>query len=147
MKLSLRTAVADDADRLLPLYTDHDFSQIRADDGEAGSNEDVLRGMIEHTRIIERNGEIVGTINCNNRGDFGFWVAERYRGQGIASAAVKLYFAKWAVPFGHYAGCWADNPASRRVLEKSGFCLIDTTVIGERTALWFDRVAEDDEAA
>jgi RimJ/RimL family protein N-acetyltransferase len=56
--------------------------------------------------------------------EIGYWVAEPYWGRGIATKAVG---ALTAFAFAHhdlvriFAGVFASNPASARVLEKAGY--------------------------
>jgi [ribosomal protein S5]-alanine N-acetyltransferase len=57
-------------------------------------------------------------------GELGYWLGRAWWGRGIMSAAVPA-FSRWAMErFGLvrlYAGAFDWNPASARVLEKSGF--------------------------
>src|SRR5262249_21994915 len=82
---------------------------------------------------IEFQGEAVGGIGLKPGTDVervsaevGYWLGERVWGRGLATAAVRALVAHafattvltrlFALPF-------ADNAASRRVLEKAGFHL------------------------
>lgn len=80
---------------------------------------------------IEMDGRACGGIGVHRlddvyrrTGEIGYWLAEEYWGRGIATAAVR---ALVPVAFDHFdlvrlqAGIFASNPASMRVMEKSGF--------------------------
>ena len=80
---------------------------------------------------IEIGGEAAGSIGSMTPEDVrahtrsvGYWLGDAYWGKGIATAVVKLY-AGWMFQqegvHRLYAFVFAWNPASARVLEKSGF--------------------------
>jgi RimJ/RimL family protein N-acetyltransferase len=81
--------------------------------------------------IIEVGGAAVGVIGVRLRDDIqrinaelGYWLGEEYWGRGILSEAIPA-FTRWAMKEFNLLRveamvfCW--NPASARVLEKSGF--------------------------
>jgi [ribosomal protein S5]-alanine N-acetyltransferase len=83
------------------------------------------------TFAIDVGGEAVGTAALNRKDDverrsaeLGYWVAEPFRGRGIATAAVRgitgaaLRESDLVRVFAHV---FASNPTSMRVLEKAGF--------------------------
>jgi [ribosomal protein S5]-alanine N-acetyltransferase len=80
---------------------------------------------------IDRDGDLVGTLSVANvvRGPFGsanlgYWVAQRWNGQGVATAAVGHAVARAFGNLGLHrleAGTLVDNVASQRVLEKNEF--------------------------
>src|SRR5688572_29240224 len=80
---------------------------------------------------IERDGEAIGGVGVDRRsdvrtgtGEIGYWVAEPFWGQGIATAAVHFIteYAFRAFPFVRLqASVFDSNPASARVLEKAGY--------------------------
>lgn len=80
---------------------------------------------------IERRGEAVGGIGVEARegehrhtGHIGYWVGEAHWGGGVATAAVRA-LAGALFEAGRFerleTAVYAWNPASMRVLEKSGF--------------------------
>lgn len=80
-------------------------------------------------RAIVIDGEVVGSLGGDIHKDghkmtFGYWLAERYWGQGIATEAVKAftdyYFKKNKLKRVE-AEVFLFNKASIRVLEKNGF--------------------------
>ncbi len=86
------------------------------------------------TRAIVADGTAVGSIGIFRNQDIyertaeiGYWLAEPYWGHSILSRAVPQLcaeaFARWEDLVRIYAEPFADNPGSRRVLEKSGFTL------------------------
>lgn len=85
------------------------------------------------SRAIVADGEPVGSMGVFRReniyrrsGELGYWLAEEYWGQGIATHAVGMLCAE---VFAHsdiiriFAEPFAHNVGSRRVLEKNGFTL------------------------
>lgn len=84
--------------------------------------------------VIEVDGEPAGAIGLHPREDvyrrsteIGFWLGRAYHGRGIASevvpAVVEHGFATWPAMTRIHAEVFGWNPASARVLEKSGFAL------------------------
>lgn len=77
--------------------------------------------------------ELIGGIGFGIKGDihcksamFGYWLGEPFWGKGIATQAVKTlvnYLFTHHDLLRVYAGVFAWNPASGRVLEKAGFTL------------------------
>ncbi len=73
--------------------------------------------------------EIVGALSLRfvdhpGRGDLGYWIGAEHQGQGLASDAVglALWLAFDALEASQVSACvFADNFASRHVLEKHGF--------------------------
>jgi RimJ/RimL family protein N-acetyltransferase len=95
--------------------------------------------FIEHSRTeqpesafaIVVDGKAVGSIGFEHRGDIwrrsvelGYWLAQPYWGRGITTEVVSAMTA-WAFDTWKinriWAGVFAWNPASARVLEKAGF--------------------------
>jgi RimJ/RimL family protein N-acetyltransferase len=79
-------------------------------------------------RIVEVDGAFAGYVLsflAEDERQVGYWIDRQFWGRGVASAALGLLLAE--LPgrplFGRVAG---DNSASRRVLEKAGFVLVDT---------------------
>jgi len=84
-------------------------------------------------RAIILDGNFVGSIGVHLQSDvyrksaeIGYWLAEEYWGNGIASKAVteicKLAFDRYDIARIH-AGAFGYNKRSQRVLEKAGFKL------------------------
>ena len=82
---------------------------------------------------IDTAGAAVGSVSLSRGQDvyrrsaeLGYWLGRSFWGQGIMSAAVgeicRRGFAQWDI-LRIYAGPFANNAASRRVLEKAGFTL------------------------
>ncbi len=85
----------------------------------------------ECVACIDVGGEAAGTISLQFRRDvercsaeLGYWIGEPFWGRGVMTAAIRC-FTTWAMPRFEltrvYAEVFAENPASGRVLEKSGF--------------------------
>lgn len=88
---------------------------------------------LEFVLAIEVGNETVGGIGVIRGTDIervsaelGYWLGETFWGRGIVTAAIRA-FAPWAMDrWGLtrlHADVFPDNPASGRVLEKSGFQL------------------------
>lgn len=88
------------------------------------------RGPETHFAIAV-NDEVVGGIGLELKTDvdrrsaeIGYWLGEAYWGKGISTAAVKAVTAHAFATFDVvrlYAGIYAWNAASMRVLEKAGY--------------------------
>jgi RimJ/RimL family protein N-acetyltransferase len=74
-------------------------------------------------QTVEWHGKIAGYVTCFElfgKPSLAYWIGREFWGQGIATAAVKLFLRK--VPERPlFARVAADNLSSIRVLEKSGF--------------------------
>ncbi len=85
----------------------------------------------ESAFAIDVGGRLAGVIGFEHRDDIwrrsvelGYWLGRAYWGKGIASDAVRgvteWAFTEWDINR-VWAGVFAWNPASARVLEKAGF--------------------------
>jgi RimJ/RimL family protein N-acetyltransferase len=85
----------------------------------------------ECVACLDVAGEAAGAIGLRFRSDvercsaeLGYWLGEQFWGRGLMTAAIQGFTA-WAMPRFRltrvYAEVFAENPASARVLEKSGF--------------------------
>jgi [ribosomal protein S5]-alanine N-acetyltransferase len=80
---------------------------------------------------IELGGQAAGCISLMFReglnspsAEVGYWLGREYWGRGISSAALQIIVRHGFQDLGLlriFAGVYANNPASRRVLEKNGF--------------------------
>jgi RimJ/RimL family protein N-acetyltransferase len=91
----------------------------------------VHTGAMGHVYGIDVDGDLAGTVGLTPREDverltveIGFWLGARFRGHGIATAAVEtltaLAFDRLALARVE-AHVFSGNHASARVLEKAGF--------------------------
>lgn len=80
--------------------------------------------ITEDNRLIGMMGYIPQDDVYRLTAEFGYWVSEKYWGQGIATASIKA-FVPWLFSRSDlvrlYANVFDYNPASKRVLEKVGF--------------------------
>lgn len=80
-------------------------------------------------QTIEVDGEVAGHIGCFEHAgswEVGYWLGKSYWGRGLGTAALKKFLEMFPMrPL--RAGVAKDNVASRRVLEKAGFQIIDET--------------------
>ena len=87
----------------------------------------------EHIFCIDIDGSLVGTIGLHRGEDvhrltaeFGYWLGEEFWGRGIMSEVVPAFVDYCFKEFSLkrlFAMPHSSNPASARVLEKSGFIL------------------------
>jgi len=81
-------------------------------------------GVVKRTILVA--GEVAGHVACFERDgvpEVTYWVARSFWGRGVATAALGALLREHA-PRPLYARVAADNAASRRVLEKSGFVAV-----------------------
>ena len=90
----------------------------------------------ELLRVVELDGQPAGSIALTRGtdvyrmgGELGYWLGRPFWGRGAMTETVKqmcrLGFARWDI-VRIFAQPFADNLASRRVLEKAGFSLEGT---------------------
>jgi RimJ/RimL family protein N-acetyltransferase len=83
----------------------------------------ILEDPAAMVQTIVADGEVAGSVFCfvhDDKREVGYRVGRRHWGRGIASAALRLLLAEVAErPL--YATVADHNPASLRVLQKSGF--------------------------
>lgn len=84
---------------------------------------------IAYPRAIDINGELVGIIEIcriirGHKASLGYWIAKKYRDQGIMSRAIRemvRYGFKTLKLKRIYAYVFPQNIASQKVLERNGF--------------------------
>ena len=89
-------------------------------------------GILHNKSIIARTiiykEKIAGHLICWKEGKYeqrvGYWIGKQFWGRGIATSALKEFLTEIRVrPL--YAEVANHNVASKRVLEKNGFALLD----------------------
>ncbi|MBV8665461.1 MAG: GNAT family N-acetyltransferase [Burkholderiaceae bacterium] len=158
----IRTLQAEDADRLLQFECENRawFEQtilprpesVYSPAGIVTHIEECLDGLargtfhpcilVEEVEGAENGGAIVGRANLKNidaaasSTEIGYRIAERCTGKGLATAAVahlmELAYGRWKLAR-ILAYVTVENPASARVLERSGFDRI--ALIPNRSAM------------
>lgn len=86
--------------------------------------EPVNFGVIADDVLVGGVGLVPGHDVQRHSAELGYWIGRRHWGRGIASAAVAQMVALAFGPLDFvrlHAGVFVHNPASVRVLEKSGF--------------------------
>jgi RimJ/RimL family protein N-acetyltransferase len=90
----------------------------------------ILRDATLIKQTILYNGQVAGNIvSWEQSGErlVGYWLGKEFWGRGIASKALSLFLSQITTrPL--YAHVVKHNIASRRVLEKCGFVLLDENV-------------------
>lgn len=135
--ITLRDYRDSDAERLVELANNEDVSRFLVDSFPypytlADANWWIRTGSKSGlSRVIELNGTFVGSVGAEigsgeKRKQFGigYWLGKPYWGKGIAAKALTMFVDELfqttdAVRL--QAWVYADNTASMRVLEKSGF--------------------------
>ena len=80
------------------------------------------------TMTIDDGGAVVGTIGSwDNDGqrEVTYWLGREHWGQGYATRALAEFLREVERTRPVFAACARDNVASRRVLEKCGFRIVD----------------------
>lgn len=90
--------------------------------------EGILKNKQAAARVILYKDKVAGHLLCWKEGRheqrIGYWIGREYWGRGIASAALAEFLREIKVrPL--YAEAANHNLASKRVLEKNGFELLD----------------------
>jgi RimJ/RimL family protein N-acetyltransferase len=90
----------------------------------------VMKSPENTLRAITWEGELVGSISSfvvEGQTELTYWIDRAVWGRGIASRALSLFLEVVRIrPL--YARAASDNAGSLRVLEKTGFRIIDTEV-------------------
>jgi len=88
----------------------------------------ILKNKDITSRTIMYKDKIAGHIICWKEGKFeqrvGYWIGKQFWGRGIATSALQEFLAQVKIRPLH-AHVANHNPASKRVLEKCGFTLLD----------------------
>jgi len=90
--------------------------------------EGILKNKAIIARTIIYKDKIAGHIIYWKEGKYeqqvGYWIGKQFWGRGIATSALNDFLAQVKIRplFAHVAN---HNPASKRVLEKNGFTLLD----------------------
>ncbi len=80
----------------------------------------MMRSIVFHSRVA---GHVLSYLDAGRR-EVSFWIGRSFWGRGIATAALRQFVAEESArPL--FARAAADNTASIRVLEKSGFAVIE----------------------
>lgn len=138
-RCAIRDWCPEDADALVRHADDYEiWRQVRDQFPHPYGREDAEQWIAHNASAdpplayaVEVDGEAVGAIGVIPQDDIyrksaelGYWLGRAYWGRGIMSEAVGA-FARWALDAFDlervYAGVFATNPASARVLEKAGF--------------------------
>ena len=130
MSLTLRRFTLDDAPAVQALASAYEVAlntlMIPHPYPEGAAAEWIANHVDTHTFAID-DGQLVGTIGLMMKGDdiaeIGYWIGVPFWNRGYASEA-----ARQILRYGFeecnlhriFAGCYARNPASGRVLEKIG---------------------------
>jgi RimJ/RimL family protein N-acetyltransferase len=132
-KIVLRPVLETDLNIFFEQQLDRDAITMSAypskDKGEFMRHWDgILKNKAIIARTIIYKDKIAGHIICWKEGKYeqqvGYWIGKSFWGRGIATSALQDFLAQVKIHplFAHVAN---HNPASKRVLEKNGFTLLD----------------------
>ena len=138
-RLLLRRLELEDADRVEELASDYELAKTTLTVPHpypAGSAEDFIRsmwaagdkGLVVFAIVEKESGSLIGIINIKQtlaykRGELGYWVGRPYWGKGYGTEAARMVVAYGFEELGLnkvFAGAFADNPGSWRIMEKVG---------------------------
>jgi len=132
-KILLRPVLESDIPILFEQQLDRDAVAMSAypskDRGEFMRHwEGVLKNKAVIARTILYKDKIAGHIICWKEGKYeqrvGYWIGKQFWGRGIATSALNEFVAQVKIrPL--FAQVANHNPASKRVLEKCGFAMLD----------------------
>ncbi|HZN43430.1 MAG TPA: GNAT family N-acetyltransferase [Actinomycetota bacterium] len=132
----LRDATHDD----LPIFYEHQRDPVASRMAAFASRD--LDAFMEHwtSRILENEtgvaktvlvgGRVAGNIlafDHDGRREIGYWIGREFWGRGVATRALAAFLVE-VTERPLYAGVATHNVASIRVLEKSGFVVVDEPV-------------------
>ncbi|MCT7353999.1 GNAT family N-acetyltransferase [Streptomyces sp. 15-116A] len=103
-------------------------------------------GVCHFHVVLDEEGRLIGRINLidvtNGSAELGYRVAESATGRGVATAAVaqmcRLAWTSYGLT-SLTAVTTLDNPASMKVLTRSGFIRVRDTVVGGRPGVGYLR--------
>ncbi|WP_328999209.1 GNAT family N-acetyltransferase [Kribbella sp. NBC_00709] len=91
-------------------------------------------GVCRFHVLVDDSGAVAGRVNLvdlkNGSAELGYRMAQKWAGQGLASAAVRAIIGVAATEYGLtalWAGASDRNPASQAVLTRAGFRQVATT--------------------
>ncbi|MFF5498011.1 GNAT family N-acetyltransferase [Streptomyces aquilus] len=103
-------------------------------------------GICHFHVVLDASGALIGRMNLidveDGCAELGYRVAEKAAGRGVATAAVGLLCRTAGTSYGLTslkAVTTLDNPASRRVLERNAFTVVEETVVAGRPGIRFHR--------
>ena len=132
MTVTLRAATDADTETLYTFQAEPEGSAMAvfaSRDPEAfkAHQVKVLADSTNVFRVIEADGVVVGWISSWNAGDdraVGYWLGRDHWGRGYATEALRAFLqVDRARPLTAYVA--VPNVASRRVLEKAGFSVVE----------------------
>ncbi|MEU7718541.1 GNAT family N-acetyltransferase [Streptomyces tibetensis] len=157
--VTLEPLRADHADALLAFERENRayFARTVPDRGDAFFTPEGfaarLRALLEeqHARVcrfhvvLGEDGELIGRVNLmdlvGGSAELGYRIGEQAAGRGVATAAVAQVCRLAATDYGLTsltARTTLDNPASMRVLVRSGFVRVENTTVGGRPGVRYE---------
>ncbi|MEV0241423.1 GNAT family N-acetyltransferase [Streptomyces sp. NPDC050674] len=96
--------------------------------------------------VLGEDGDLLGRVNLmdlvDGRAELGYRIGERAAGRGVATAAVAQVCRLARADYGLtslFAVTTLDNPASLRVLTRSGFTRVGNTTVDGRPGVRYER--------
>lgn len=88
----------------------------------------ILADATVAVRTIDRGGAVLGHVlsyRTDGRLEVSYWIGREHWGQGVATRALAEFLRTVATDRPVHARVAADNAASRRVLERCGFVVVE----------------------
>jgi RimJ/RimL family protein N-acetyltransferase len=138
-ELSLRAVISTDLPVFFEYQLDEEANFMAAFTAKDPTDRDAFmahwqRILADKPVIIQTllaDGEVAGSIlsyEDEGKPEVSHWLGKRYWGQGIATWALKEFLAQQNPARPMYARVAKDNFASRQVLEKCGFRVIEQMI-------------------
>lgn len=135
-KIFLRDIIDDDLDILFQNQLDPEANHMAAFTSKDPTNREAFNAhwkkIMADSTIINKtiifNGEVIGSVASyyeEGRAEVTYWLGREYWGKGLATMALGEFLANVNTIRPIYARVAKDNIASKRVLEKCGFQVIE----------------------
>ncbi|HRJ75711.1 MAG TPA: GNAT family N-acetyltransferase [Anaerolineales bacterium] len=135
-KIFLRDIIDDDLDILFQNQLDPEANHMAAFTSKDPTNRGAFNAhwkkIMADSTVINKtiifNGEVIGSVASyyeEGRPEVTYWLGKEYWGKGLATMALREFLANVNITRPMYARVAKDNIASRRVLEKCGFQVIE----------------------
>jgi RimJ/RimL family protein N-acetyltransferase len=135
-KIFLRDMIDDDLDILFQNQLDPEANYMAAFTSKDPTNREAFNAhwkkIMADSTVINKtiifNGEVIGSVASyyeEGRPEVTYWLGREYWGKGLATMALREFLENVNKTRPIYARVAKDNIASKRVLEKCGFQVIE----------------------
>ncbi|MBT3315725.1 MAG: GNAT family N-acetyltransferase [Anaerolineae bacterium] len=135
-KLFLRDVITNDLETFFQNQLDHEANQMAAFTIKDPSDKEVFNAhwqkILKDESVIIKTiifkAEVTGSVlsyENDGKAEVSYWLGKKFWGQGIATWALNAFLKEHNKTRPVYARVAKDNLASRRILEKSNFVIIN----------------------